>query len=65
MTEKPVQTIAGPFNRARLQLLNETLKDQDRDSVVLFEGQELHVGYGHYLAEFVEIEFGKRNTRGL
>lgn len=63
--EKPVGTIAGPFDRKRLRALKETIKDQDKDSVVMFEGQELNVGFGGYLAEFVEMELGKRNTGGL
>ncbi|MEN6333287.1 MAG: hypothetical protein ABFE01_03445 [Phycisphaerales bacterium] len=63
--EKPIQTIAGPFDRDRLAKLKETIKDQDRDSVVMFEGNELLVSFGQYLAEFVEIELGKRNTEGL
>jgi hypothetical protein len=63
--EKPVGTIAGPFDRKRLGALKETIKDQDKDSVVMFEGQELNVGFGGYLAEFVEMELGKRNTGGL
>ncbi|MDY6949858.1 MAG: hypothetical protein SXG53_29645 [Pseudomonadota bacterium] len=64
-SEKPVQTIAGPFDRKRLDALKETIKDQDRDSTVMFEGQPLLVGFGYYLAEYVEGELGKRNTRGL
>lgn len=65
MTEKPVNTIAGPFDCKRLDALKETIKDQDRDSTVMFEGQELLVSFGGYLAEYVEMELGKRNTRGL
>lgn len=65
MTEKPVSTIAGPFDRKRLDALKETIKDQDRDSTVMFEGQELLVSFGGYLAEYVEMELGKRNTGGL
>ncbi|MBP53073.1 MAG: hypothetical protein CMG88_03710 [Marinobacter sp.] len=65
MTEKPVNTIAGPFDRKRLKALKEVIQDQDRDSTVMFEGQELLVSFGGYLAEFVEGELGKRNTRGL
>lgn len=65
MTEKPVQTIAGSFDRKRLESLLETIKDQDRDSTVMFEGQELLVSFGQYLAEYVDMELGKRNTRGL
>jgi hypothetical protein len=65
MAEKPVQTIAGAFDRKRLDALKETIKDQDRESVVMFEGNELLVSFGTYLAEYVETELGKRNTRGL
>lgn len=65
MTEKPVQTIAGPFDRKRLDALKETIKGEDKDSTVMFEGQELLVSFGGYLAEYVESELGKRNTRGL
>lgn len=63
--EKPIQTIAGPFDRKRLDALKETIENQDRDSTVMFEGQELLVSFGGYLAEFVEMELGKRNTGGL
>lgn len=65
MTEKPVQTNAGPFDRKRLDALKKTIEGQDRDSVVMFEGNELLVSFGAYLAEFVEVELGKRNTEGL
>jgi hypothetical protein len=65
MTDKPVNTVAGPFDRKRLEALEAVLKDQDRDSVVMFEGQELLVSFGNYLAEFVNLELGKRNTGGL
>lgn len=67
MTEKPVQTICGPFDRARLKRLKQTIKgyENDRDRIVMFEGQELLVSFGQYLAEFVETTLGQRNTRGL
>jgi hypothetical protein len=63
--EKPIQTVAGAFDRNRLQALKDALKDQDRDSVVMFEGNELLVSYGGYLVEFIEGEFAKRNHGGL
>lgn len=63
--EKPVHTIAGPFDRKRLEALKETIKDEERDSTVKFEGQDLLVSFGQYLAEYVEMQLGKRNTRGL
>lgn len=65
MAEKPVQTIAGPFDRKRLAALQEVIKDQDRDSVVQFEGNELLVSFGGYLAEYVGVALGQRNTEGL
>lgn len=65
MTEKPVSTVAGPFDRKRLDALKEVLKDQDKDSVVMFEGNELLVSYGNYLAEYVSTTLGQRNTEGL
>lgn len=65
MTEKPVQTIIGPVDRKRLDQIKEAIKDQDRDSVVKFEGQDLVVSFAIYLIEFVETKFGQRNTEGL
>lgn len=65
MTEKPVNTRVGQFDRARLKLLKEAIDGQDKDAVVSFEGAELHVGYGQYLVEYIEGELGKRNTNGL
>lgn len=65
MTEKKVQTIAGPFDRARLAQLKAVIEDQDADAVVHFEGQELSVSFGRYLAEYVEMTLGQRNTGGL
>lgn len=65
MAEKPVQTVAGPFDRKRLAALKETIEGEDRDSVVMFEGQELLVSFAGYLVEYVETELGKRNTEGL
>lgn len=63
--EKPVNTIAGAFDRNRLKALKAAIADQDRDSVIMFEGNELLVSFGGYLAEFVEGEFAKRNHGGL
>lgn len=65
MTEKPVNTIAGPFDRKRLDKLKETIEGQEPESVVQFEGQELLVKFGKYLVEFVEVTLGQRNTEGL
>lgn len=65
MAEKPVQTIAGPFDRKRLKALKDTIEGEDREAIVMFEGQELLVSFGQYLAEFVETTLGQRNTRGL
>lgn len=63
--EKSVQTIAGSFNRTRLSLLQQTIKDHDKEDVVMFEGNELLVSFGRYLAEFVEGELGNRGHNGL
>lgn len=65
MSEKPVQTVNGPFDRKRLKSMKDAIKDQDRDTVVVWEGMELLVSYAEYMIEFVELEFGKRNTGGL
>lgn len=63
--EKPVQTKWGPWTRDMMNRLKAELKDQDRDAVVMFEGNEVLVSFGNYLVEFLEIEFAKRNTAGL
>lgn len=63
--EKPVQTIAGPFDRKRLAALKETIEGQDRDTVLVFEGQEVLVSFAQYLIEYVETKLGQRNTEGL
>lgn len=65
MSEKPIQTVAGPYDRKRLDALKETIKDQDRDSMVMFEGQELLVSFAGYLVEYVEGQLGLRNHEGL
>lgn len=65
MIEKPVQTNAGPFDRARLKALREAIKDEDRDTVIKFEGQDLLVSFGEYLAQYVEMQLGSRNHGGL
>lgn len=57
-----VTTRFGMFDQARLDKLNETIKGQDREAVVKFEGADLHVGFGRYLAEYVEGELSKRNA---
>lgn len=59
-----VRTIAGPFSRDRLARLKRTLEQakaagMTRDQVTQFEGQELLIAFGEYLAEFVEGEFDK------
>lgn len=51
-----VHTIAGPFDRARADALAEVIKDQDRDSTVKFEGNDLLVSFGQYLYEYVDGE---------
>lgn len=65
MSEKPIGTIAGPFDRARLEQLKETLEKADGAESTMFEGQELHCGFGKYLVEFVEGQFAQRGHEGL
>ncbi len=65
MAEKPVQTTLGPMDRNRLSTLKETLGHEDDDSVIMFEGRQLGVLLGRQIVDYVEVELGKRNTRGL
>ena len=70
MTEKTVNTIAGPFDRKRYKALCDTLdqaeKDGiDRDQVIKFEGNDLLVSFGGYLREFLDSTFAQRNHAGL
>lgn len=56
MTDKPVQTVAGPFDRERTEALRQTLKqaeDQmlDREQTIKFEGNDLLISFGTYLLE--------------
>jgi hypothetical protein len=66
MSTASTNTIAGPFDRKRLKLLNETLKQADtdgmsRDQFIKFEGQALLISFGRYLAEHVETELTKQD----
>lgn len=54
MNNLHVDTIFGPFDKERLEALKEVIRDQPKDKIVMFEGQELFVQFGVYLAEFVE-----------
>lgn len=63
--EKPVQTKWGPWTRDMMNRLKAALKDQDRDSTIMFEGKEVLVSFGGYLVEFLEGEFAKRGHAGL
>ena len=70
MSDKPVQTVCGAFDRNRLKALKKVVAEAEesgvgREEVTMFEGQELVIGYGKYLIEFVEMKLGQRNTRGL
>lgn len=56
-----VSTVAGPFDQKRLDALFDTIKDQEPDAIVKFEGQDLLVKFGMYLYEFVAGELSKRN----
>lgn len=65
MSEKPVNTVHGPFTRERLKTMKDLIAGEDRDTVLQFEGADLLVKYAQYLVEFVEGEFAKRNHGGL
>lgn len=68
--EKTVSTIAGPFDRLRYKSLCKLLDDSekeglDRESVVMFEGQELLISSGQHLRTFLDKTFASRNHGGL
>lgn len=63
--EKPVMTKWGPWTRDMMNRLKEALKDEDRDSSIQFDGNEILVSFGLYLVEFLEGEFAKRGHAGL
>jgi hypothetical protein len=63
--EKPVMTKWGPWTRDMMTRLKDALKDQDRDSSIQFDGNEILVSFGNYLVEFLEGEFAKRGHAGL
>ncbi len=70
MTEKTVQTIAGPFDRKRMEALRETLAQADgemlgREEVIKFEGNDLVISFGKYLLEYLDGEFAKKGHQGL
>lgn len=69
MTHK-TNTIAGPFDRARLKTLTDTLEAADAEgldprAIIKFEGQDLVLQFGRYLAEHVETELTKLEDGGL
>lgn len=57
-----VHTIFGHFDQARLDRLRETIKGEEPDTDLKFEGADLNVKFGQYLAEHVETELSKRNA---
>ena len=70
MTEKTIDTVAGPFNRKRMEQLRETLDEADREGrdkseVIKFEGNDLVISFGKYLLEFVDNQFATRGHQGL
>lgn len=70
MTEKTVNTIAGPFDRKRYKALCDTLDDAEkqgmsRDEVTMFEGNELLISFGGHLRTFLDETFAQRNHGGL
>ena len=70
MTEKTVETIAGPFTRKRMESLRATLEQakaegMERDQATMFEGNELLISFGQYLLEFLDGQFAQRDHHGL
>lgn len=70
MTEKTVQTVAGPFDRKRMDALRETLAEADREGrdkgeVIKFEGNDLLISFGTYLLEYVDSQFATKGHQGL
>ena len=70
MTEKTVNTICGPFNRARYKLLCDTLDSAEKDGmsggeVTMFEGNELLISFGGHLRTFLDETFAQRGHGGL
>jgi uncharacterized membrane protein len=65
VAEKPVQTKWGPMTREDAKSLRAVTNGEDNDAVVQWNGQELHVGFGRHLADYIETTLAKRNTRGL
>ena len=68
--EKTIQTVAGPFNRKRMETLRQTLADakkegRDRAEVINFEGNELLISFGEYLIQFLDMQFANKGHQGL
>jgi hypothetical protein len=63
--EKPVMTKWGPWTRDMMNRLKDAIKDEDSDTVIQFDGNEILVSFGGYLVEFLEGEFAKRGHAGL
>ncbi len=66
MTEKTVNTIAGPFDRKRYNALRLLLANSDKeglgdDEVVMFEGNELLISFGKHLRNHLDTTFAQRN----
>ncbi len=60
------KTLVGPFDRARLKTLTDTLASPevaalDPHAVIKWEGQDLVIQFGRYLAEHVEAELTKQD----
>lgn len=50
---------------AAIERLREAIKGKSRDAVVIFDGQELLVGYGVYLLSYLEsqLKLGEQRTK--
>lgn len=69
-TEARTHTIAGPFDRARLKSLTDTLSspevaELDPHAIIKWEGRDLVIRFGQYLAQHVENELSKQENAGL
>jgi len=69
MSEPSISTRFGNFRSSDIASLRKTLEDSGEDrkaqTVVNWRGQEVVIGFGWYLVEYVEAELAQRNHGGL
>lgn len=63
--EKPVQTNIGPMSREDVKSLAAVLEGEENDAHVIWNGKEVHVGFGRSVVRHVDLQFAKRNNKGL